>query len=430
MTGIKSMGLYAATSIGVGGMIGAGIFSIFGTAVKISGSAVYISFIIAGVVALLNAYSYAKLGVRYQSAGGPVEFILQGFGDGVLSGGLNLLLWISYVFGLALYSRGFSSYAVTFLPPGSAQIWEKIFATAIILIFTAINFIGARAVGKSELFIVSIKFSILVIFAAAGIAYMDTGNLSVSTWPDYKSILFGAGIVFLAYQGFGLITNAVEDINNPETTLPRAIYLSIALVILIYISVSLAVIGNLSIFEIEKAKDYALAAAAKPFLGTIGFKIMALAALISTSSAINASLYGGANVSYLLAKNGRLPFFFESKIWNRGTEGLFITSGLVILLANFLPLEGIGMLASTSLLIIYVAVNTSHLRLLKETGAKRWIIKASFLSSLIFFGLLIYYEFVSSKLTLGLLLITVFFCFCIEWVYRKLSGRTIKERTD
>jgi len=259
---------------------------------------------------------------------------------------------------------------MTFLPPGSAQIWEKIFATAIILIFTAINFIGARAVGKSELFIVSIKFSILVIFAAAGIAYMDTGNLSVSTWPDYKSILFSAGIVFLAYQGFGLITNAVEDINNPETTLPRAIYLSIALVILIYISVSLAVIGNISIFEIEKAKDYALAAAAKPFLGTIGFKIMALATLISTSSAINASLYFGANVSYLLAKNGRLPFFFEIKIWNKGTEGLFIASGLVILLANFLPLEGIGMLASTSLLIIYVAVNTPHLRLLKETGAK------------------------------------------------------------
>lgn len=430
MTGIRSMGLYAATSIGVGGMIGAGIFSIFGTAVKISGSAVYISFIIAGVVALLNAYSYAKLGVRYQSAGGPVEFILKGFGDGVLSGGLNLLLWISYVFGLALYSRGFSSYAVTFLPPGSAQIWEKIFATAIILVFTAINFIGAKAVGKSELFIVSIKFGILVIFAAAGIAYMDTGNLSVSTWPDYKSILFGAGIVFLAYQGFGLITNAVEDINDPETTLPRAIYLSIALVILIYISVSLAVIGNLSIFEIEKSKDYALAAAAKPFLGTIGFKIMALAALISTSSAINASLYGGANVSYLLAKDGRLPFFFERKIWKRGTEGLFVTSGLVILLANFLPLEGIGMLASTSLLIIYVFVNTSHLRLLKETGAKSWIIQASLLSSLIFLGLLIFYEFVNSKLTLGLLLITVFFCFCVEWIYRKFSGRTIKERSE
>ncbi len=157
---------------------------------------------------------------------------------------------------------------------------------------------------------------------------------------------------------------------------------------------------------------------------------MALAALISTYSAINASLYGGVNISYLLAKEGRLPLFIDRKIWKRGTEGLFITSGLVILLANFLPLDGIGLLASTSLLIIYIAVNTSHLRLLKETGAKSWIIWISLLSSLIFFGLLLYYEFVSFKLTLELFLITIFFCFSIEWGYRKYSGRSIKERTN
>ncbi|AKB55147.1 MULTISPECIES: amino acid permease [Methanosarcina] len=119
-----------------------------------------------------------------------------------------------------------------------------------------------------------------------------TGNLSASAWPDSISILFGVGVIFLAYQGFGLITNAAEDIINPETNLLRAIYLSIALVVIIYASVSLAVVGNLSTFEIEKSKDYALAAAAKPFLGVLGFKVMAFAALISTSSAINASLYG------------------------------------------------------------------------------------------------------------------------------------------
>jgi amino acid transporter len=339
MAGNKSMGIYAATSIGVGAMIGAGIFSIFGTAVKISGNAVYISFIIAGIVALLNAYSYAKLAVRYHSAGGPVEFLLKGFGDGVLSGGLNFLLLVSYIFALALYAKGFSSYAVTFLPSGSAPIWENIFATGIILIFTAINFIGAKAVGKSEVFIVSIKFFILLFFAIAGIAYMNTEYLSVSILPASRNILFGASMVFLAYQGFGLITNAAEDIDDPKKTLPKALYLSVLLVILIYVLVSLAVVGNLSISEIETSKDYALAAAAKPFLGEIGFKIMALAALFSTSSAINASLYGGANISYLLAKEGRLPLFFERKIWKKGTEGLFITSGLVILLVNFLPLE-------------------------------------------------------------------------------------------
>jgi amino acid transporter len=427
---IKSMGLYAATSIGVGAMVGAGIFSIFGTAVQISGNAVYISFIIAGMIALLNTYSYAKLGIQYPSAGGPVEFLLKGLGDGVLSGGLNLLLWIGYIFALSLYAKGFSYYAVTFLPQGSPGIWTNIFATAIVLVFTGINFIGAKTVGKSEFFIVSIKVGILLIFAAVGILYMNPENLSISAWPGSRDIFFGAGMVFLAYQGFGLITNAAEDMENPRKTLPEALYLSVLLVIFIYISVSLAVTGNLSVAEIENAKDYALAAASKPFLGDIGFKIMAIAALFSTSSAINASLYGGANISYLLAKEGKLPNFFERKVWKRSQEGLFITSGLVILCANFLQLEGIGMLASSSSLLIYVAVNASHLRLLKETGAKSYLIWASLFSSLVFFSILIYYEYMNSKTTLGLLGVTILFCFVIEWAYRKQSGRVIIERTE
>jgi amino acid transporter len=186
----KSMGLYTATSIGVGAMVGAGIFSFFGTAVQISGSAVYVSFIIAGLIALLNAYSYAKMGVRYPSAGGPVEFLLKGFGDGILSGGLNLLLWVGYVFGLSLYAKGFSYYAVTFLPPGSAHIWANVFSTAIILVFTATNFIGAKAVGKSELFIVSIKVGILLLFAAAGILSHGSGKSLYFYLAKFQKYLF------------------------------------------------------------------------------------------------------------------------------------------------------------------------------------------------------------------------------------------------
>ncbi|MDP4197596.1 MAG: hypothetical protein Q8940_21300 [Bacteroidota bacterium] len=121
--------------------------------------------------------------------------------------------------------------------------------------------------------------------------------------------------------------------------------------------------------------------------------------------------------------------FFERKVWKRGTEGLFITSAFVILLANFLPLDGIGMLASASLLLIYIAVNLSHLRLLKETRARPRIIQASLLSRIIFFGVLVYYEFLNSKLTLGLLALTILFCFSVEWIYRNSSGRSIKERT-
>jgi len=428
MSSSKSMGLWSATSIGVGAMVGAGIFSIFGVATQIAGNAVYISFLIAGSVALLSTYSFAKLGVTYPSAGGPVEFLIKGFGDTVLTGGLNILLWTAYVFGLALYAKGFSSYAVTFLPAGSAQIWTNILATLIIVLFTAINFLGSKAVGKSELFIVSIKVGVLLIFAMAGLIFVSPSNLSVASFPATSHIFYGAGIVFLAYQGFSLITNAAEDMEDPQKTLPKALYLSVLIVICIYVLVSLTVVGNLSISQISTAKDYALAAAAKPFLGSAGFKIMAIAALFSTSSAINASLYSGANVSYLIAKKGELPVVFERTIWKRSTEGLFITAGLVILCTNFLQLEGLGMIASAALLIIYVAVNIAHLRLYRETGARPFLIWASLLSSVVFLVVLVYYQLGKSVITLILLALIITLCFVTEWIYRNYSGRSLKIR--
>lgn len=235
MSNNKSMGLWSVISIGVGGMVGAGIFSILGTACQIAGNAVYISFIIAGIVALLSTYSYAKLGAKYPSAGGPVEFLVRGFGEGILSGGFNILLWVGYVFALALYARAFGGYARTFLPPGVPGIWINVFATAIILIFTAINFIGAKAVGKSELFIVAIKVGILMIFAILGFFFIKPPLLSISQWTHISNVLFGAAIVFLAYEGFGLITNAAEDMKDPQKTLPNALYMSVVIVISIYL---------------------------------------------------------------------------------------------------------------------------------------------------------------------------------------------------
>jgi amino acid transporter len=426
----KSIGLFAAISIGVGGMIGAGIFSILGVAGQIAGSAVYISFTIAGVVALLCAYSYAKLGSTYPSAGGPVEFLIQGLGNNILSGGFNILMWIAYIFALALYAKAFGSYAMTFLPPAMSNTWINIFATSIIIVFTLVNYIGAKAVGRSELTIVIIKVVILVVFATFGLFNARPSLLRPSQGTSITNILFCAGIVFLAYEGFGLITNAGEDMHDPKRLIPKALYYSIALAMVIYVSVCLAVIGNLPIPKIIQAKDYALAEAAKPFLGLIGFKIIAIAALFSTSSAINATLYGGANVSYVVAKEGELPRFFERKMWGRSSEGLFITSALVIIAANFLNLEGITMLGSASFLLIYTAVNFAHLRLLKQTGAKSSIVWLSILGCIISFIVLAYYEVLHSVMTLVILAVVVAFSFAAEWVYRRSSGRVLKARVS
>ena len=424
------IGLWAAISIGVGGMIGAGIFSILGLACQIAGNAVYISFILAGIVALLSTYSYAKLGSTYPSAGGPVEFLVRGFGPGILSGGFNILLWIGYVFALALYAKAFGAYARTFLPSSASQIWADVFAVAIVLVFTAINVVGSKAVGRSEFLIVAIKVVILVGFGIAGLFFVKPTLLSVSQWPHASNVLFAAGIVFLGFEGFGLITNAAEDMRSPEKTLPRALYMSVVIVIGIYVLVSLAVIGNLSAPAIIKAKEYTLAEAARPFLGLLGFKIMAIAALFSTASAINATLYGGSNVSYMIAKEGELPEIFEWKSWAGSTEGLFITSGMVIAFTILFNLGGIAMLGSASFLLIYAAVNVAHLRLCKETGANVYIIWASIIGCLSAFIILIYYELNHSILTLAALAIALALSFFAEWAYRSYSQRTLRVRSQ
>ena len=267
-----------------------------------------------------------------------------------------------------------------------------------IFVFTLINFMGSKAVGNSELFIVGVKVTILLLFPLIGLFYAKSQLLSPSHWPGVNNILFAVAVVFMAYEGFGLITNAAEDMANPASTLPRALYMSVLIVIGIYVAVSLAVVGNLTIPEIIKARDYAMAEAAKPFLGTIGFKIIDIAALFSTSSAINATLYGGANVSYMIAKEGEVPKFFERKVWNRSIEGLFITAGFVILFTNIFDLAGIAMMGSAAFLIIYAAVNISHLYLYKETGAKLIMIWLSILGCLASFIVLFIYLLITRQL--------------------------------
>lgn len=429
MSDKKAIGLWSAISIGVGGMVGAGIFSILGTACQIGGNAVYLSFIIAGIVALFSVYSYAKLGVKYPSAGGPVEFLVRSYGSGITSGGFNILLWLGYILALSLYTRAFAAYALTFFPI-APPILLNIFATGIILLFVLINFIGSKAVGRSELFIVTVKVGILILFTIVGFFFIKPELLSSSEFPPISNVFFAAAIVFLAYEGFGLITNAAEDMENPRKILPWSLYLSVFIVILLYVGVSLVVTGNLPLQGIIKAKDYALAEAARPFLGLVGFKIMAIAALFSTSSAINATLYGGANVSYMIAKEGELPKYFERKIWKRGTEGLFITAGLVTLFANLFDLGGIAMLGSASFLLIYAAVNIGHLKLYKETGANRGLIWLAILSCLSVFIVLVYYLLFHSILTLAVLGILLLSSFSIEWLYRKATYRTLKTRSN
>ena len=367
----KSMGLWSAVAIGVGGMIGAGIFSLLGVAADVGGDRVYIAFVLAGLIALPCGYSYAKLGVTYPSAGGPVEYLLQTFGDTTLTGTLNLMLWLGYVFALALYARAFGGYGAAMVGMEGNPWVIRLLGSGLIILFVVLNAFGSGAVGRAELFIVTVKVAILVLFAVVGLVFAKESPFAFSSTTSISTsaILYTAGIVFLAYEGFGLITNATADMDDPVHTLPRALYLSILIALGVYVMICLAVAGNLTPTQVVDAKEYALARAAEPFLGQTGFKIMAAAALFSTASAVNATLFGGAKVSYRMAQAGELPVFVERHVWREGREGLLITAGFVLALANSFELAGIAMMGSAAFLIVYGAVAVGHIRIRSQTHA-------------------------------------------------------------
>jgi amino acid transporter len=425
--GSGQVGMVAAVSIGIGGMVGAGIFSILGVVAQAAGNAMWLAFAIGGVVALLSTYSYAKLGATFPSAGGAVHFLVKSFGDGVLAGGLNLFMWAGYIISLALYATAFGGYAATFVTTTPSPLLLKSLAVACVVLLTVVNALGAKFMGRSETVIVAVKVAILVLFAGVGLWFIRPGYLSPELWPETNSILFGAGVLFIGYEGFGLITNAAADMRNPRRMLPRALYTSVILVIILYLTVSLTVTGNLSDYEIERAKDYALAEAAKPFLGEFGFRLIAIAALFSTASAINATLFGSANVCYMIARDGELPAGLSRTEWKQATGGLLLTAGLVVAVMLAFDLAGIAMMGSAAFLLIYAAVNAGHLKVLPATGANAILVWLSLLTCLVMFAILCVYTYQQQPAALVALVIIAVASFAAEWAYRRWTGRRISD---
>jgi amino acid transporter len=425
--GPGQIGMVAAVSIGIGGMVGAGIFSILGVVAQAAGNAMWLAFAIGGVVALLSTYSYAKLGATFPSAGGAVHFLVKSFGDGVLAGGLNLFMWAGYIISLALYATAFGGYAATFVTTTPSALLLKSLAVACVVLLTVVNALGAKFMGRSETVIVAVKVAILVLFAGVGLWFIRPGYLSPELWPETNSILFGAGVLFIGYEGFGLITNAAADMRNPRRMLPRALYTSVILVIILYLVVSLTVTGNLSDYEIERAKDYALAEAAKPFLGEFGFRLIAIAALFSTASAINATLFGSANVCYMIARDGELPAGLSRTEWKQATGGLLLTAGLVVAVMLAFDLAGIAMMGSAAFLLIYAAVNAGHLKVLPATGANAILVWLSLLTCLVMFAILCVYTYQQQPAALVALVIIAIASFAAEWAYRRWTGRRISD---
>jgi len=424
----KPIGFWSAVSMGIGAMVGAGIFALLGEASAISGSAVYISFIIGGIIALFSGYSLGKLGARYPSSGGIIEYLSQAYGIGFFTGTMGIMLYFSAIVSISLIAKAFGNYAVTFLPAGTASPFSHhIFSVGIIVLFVLINLKGAKDVAVWERITVGIKFIVLAGLSIAGIIYLDPALLSPKYYPPSKDIFFSLAITFFAFEGFRVITNTAEDMPDPAYTLPRAMMTAILLVMVLYVGISFAVFGNLPVEKVIAAKDFALAEAALPLFGQVGFTVVAITALIATASSINANLYAVTNVTYQLAKDGELPAQFGKPIAH-SREGLIISGVFIMILSLLFDLSDIAAIGSISILFVHTVTHIGHLKLISQTGASTTMVLLTAMFSLIAMVLALIYVSKESAYVLYILIGFVLVASMTEISLQKIIKREIKPR--
>ncbi len=423
--GEVKLGLLAVIAIGIGGMVGGGIFAVLGLAVQLARGGTPVAFALAGGVALLTTYSYAKLSVAYPSRGGTVTFLNRAFGAGMFTGSLNVLLWLTYVVMLSLYALAFGSYGATFLPVAWQTVGKHGLIGLCLITITALNLFSAGVIGRAENWIVGLKVAILLLFVCVGFADIKATQIAPASWSPPLQLAAGGMIIFLAYEGFELIANTAQDVRNVARTLPLAYYTAVGFVIALYVLVSLVTVGHLAVDKIVAAKDYALAEAARPFLGQSGFTLIAIAAMLSTASAINATLYGAARLSYCVARDGELPAELERKVWGKRIEGLLITSVLTLFVANAFDLTSISTVGSAGFLLIFAAVNIANARHAPNTKSHGWISAAGAVACLAALGALIWQTARTGPMKLLVLGAMVVLAVVVEGAFR-LAKREIR----
>ncbi len=363
--------------MGVGGMIGGGIFSVLGLSISEAGHAAPIAFAIGGAIALLTGLCHARLGLEFRSSGGSFTYLERAFGNPNIAAIGGWMLLIGYVGTLSLYAYTFGTYGSALLGGSGddGSTMHHLLQTLVILSFLGINLYGVKASGSSELIIVTVKVLILALFAIIGLMHIQPDKLQPLFNHGWNGVLMGAALIFVAYEGFELIPNAINDMEDPERNLTRGIILSILITISVYVLVSLVAVGNLSAEEVKRYGEYALAVAAKPFLGQAGFVLIGIAALFSTSSAINATLFGTARLGMIMATERVLPraFGFRRQTNNIPWVSLVVISAATIAFINIANLEIISSFASATFLLVFALINLSGWRLRRRIGLAAWI---------------------------------------------------------
>lgn len=385
----RTLGLFTITMIGVGGMIGAGIFVLTGIAAGIAGPALVVAFLLNGVIALLTGMTYAELGSAFPEAGGGYLWVKHGLGgtQGFLAGWMS---WFAHVVAGSLYALGFGRFAAELwlmagLPTfGLAEAqWVHLLTlglmTAAIVFFTAINFRGASETGAVGNIITVTKIVILILFTLFGVLAMLrtpawTARFSSDFLPNgFTGVLQAMGLTFIAFEGYEIIAQSGEEVVDPKSNVPRAVFLAIGIAVVLYLLISFVSLGattppaGLAVYEYlgQKKEVATVEVAQQVFPFGIGAVVLIFSGLVSTMSALNATTYSSSRVSFAMGRDRNLPLFFSRIHPLRHTPHLAVlaSGGLMLVMAWALPIEQVAAAADLMFLFLFLQVNLAVLRL-------------------------------------------------------------------
>jgi amino acid transporter len=320
------------------------------------------------------------LGARYPTAGGLLEYVAKGFGDGHFTG---ITAWLTYsanAIVTAMCAVSFGSYASAMFT-GENAVWAKVFAALIIIVMTVVNIIGSKLVANAQTVIVYIVLGILTLFAVVTLANMNLSLLAPSGYPPLRDIVSSVALTFFAFLGFGIITFTAKDLAEPSRQLPRAMYLALGIATVIYIAISLGVFGTLTVEQVISSGGTALAVAAEPVLGKAGYWLMSVTGLFATAGATNGGLYPAVGLSDRLAETGQFPGLMARRLGERASTGLLIEAAVCLVLALFFNLDAIASIGSAVALLIFTLITASHFRVRAETGASALILAAAIVAA-------------------------------------------------
>lgn len=362
------MGWNATFSMAVGGMIGGGIFSVLGVVVDIAGSWAWASFVLGGTVAFVTALSYIRLAQRFGEGGGAFTFLSR-LGHRSLAGSLSWLLIAGYVLTTAVYAFTFGHYLSNVL--GGRGTLARLLAVGIMAALAAVNVRGVGDASAVEIVTVWGKLAVLGLLAGIGIARWEPQSLGTQTTPTVGGVVVGAAAIFMAYEGFQLLTYDYDDIDRPNRTLRRAVLPAVLVVTAVYVAVTLGAGMLVGGPTLVAQKEIALAAAGQEAAGTIGEIIVSIAAAFSAASAINATLFASARLTHRIAEAGELPGFLREENGRGVPQRSVIALGAVGTgLAAIGSLGGLVEAASLTFLVTFAGVN--YLAAANSKGS-RWL---------------------------------------------------------